>query len=81
MRQEIGRLIHQVDPEFLVLDRCMDVHAADQHAIGKRSEIGNQPVIALVLNPCLVFAARERMGRGCHHRHAEVLRNLGDTQP
>ena len=81
MRQEIGRLIHQVDPELLVFDRGVDMHAADQHAIGERPKIRDQPVIAVVLDPMLILAAGKRMGRGRHHRHAEVLRDFSDTQP
>ena len=36
MRQEVGRLVHQVDPQLVVLDAGVDVHAADHHALGER---------------------------------------------
>jgi len=79
MRQEIGRLIHQVDPDLFILDRRMHMHPADQHAVGKRSKIGNQPIITLITNTSLILTSCERVRRGRQHHHAEVLRDFRDT--
>jgi len=62
MRQKVGRLVHQVDPKSFILHRSMDMHTADQHPIGKGSEVRDQTIIAFVSDPSLIPAARKRMG-------------------
>ena len=51
VRQEIGCLVHQVDPELVVLDPGVHVHAADDQARGQRLHVPGQPQIAALSRP------------------------------
>jgi len=78
VRQEIGRLGHQVDAQVLVLDADMHMAAADQHPPRRRAEVGAQPVIALLAGVGLAAPRGEGVGRGGDRGKAELGRRLGD---
>ena len=78
MRQEVGRLVHQVDAQLVVLDPGVDVHAADHHALRQRLHVAAEDDVALLVDPALVAPVGERVGRGGDHRHAELRGGPGD---
>ncbi len=81
VRQEIGRLVHQVDPELLVLDPGVHVHAADDQARRQRLHVPGEPQIALLLDLLLGAPVGERVGRGGDHGHAELAGGFGHGRP
>ena len=74
VRQEVADLVHQVDAQVLVLDRGMDVHAADHLAPGQQPEVVGQRLVALLLGAALVGPGRDGVGRGGDDRHAVLAR-------
>ena len=68
MRQEISRLVQEVDPELLILDSGMNMHAADQHApdgaahirvekiVTRRGGVLLSLLVLPLLIPVLIFA-------------------------
>ncbi len=70
--QEIGRLVHQIDAQLLVLDAGVDVHAADHQARGERLPCRARGRCSAPCRPALGAPVGERVGRRRDQRHAEV---------
>ena len=68
VRQEIGQLVEELDPELLVLDADMDMHAADQHPLGDNLHRSGDLVVAFLVGMRLVGPFGEGMGRGRQRR-------------
>src|SRR5581483_2693522 len=68
VRQEIARLVHEIDSELVVLDADVHVHAADDEAAAHSGEVAGDGLIAVALGGLLRAPAREGMrggGDGC----------------
>ena len=78
MRQEVARLVHDVDALFLVLEPDVDVHAEDQQAVG---DVGHRFAVlevALALGDLLVAPTGKGVGRGGGDPQAVSGGDLGD---
>jgi hypothetical protein len=53
MRQEVRRLAEQIDPEVIVLDADMDMHAGDHEPPPDLLEVTGDYVIALLVGVLL----------------------------
>jgi len=62
--QEVGRLVHEVDPQIFVLDADVDVAAADQKAPDGEPEILVQFLVARLARMGLGAPVGEGMRRG-----------------
>ena len=80
MRKEVGRLVHQVDAQLLVLDADVEVHAADHQALGERRHVAREQVVALLVDAALDAPVGERVGRGGDQRHAELAGGGGERR-
>ncbi len=78
MRQEIGRLAEQVDPEFIVLDADMHMHAADDEAPSHLLQVVGEHVVALLVGVLLVGPLGEGVGRGGDGGEAELVGDAAD---
>ena len=72
MRQEIARLVHQVDAQLVVVDADVHVHAADDEAAADAGQILGDGLVALALGRLLRAPAREGMG-GSGNRRQPML--------
>ena len=70
VRQEIARLVHQVDAQLVVVDADVHVHAADDEAAADAGQILGDGLVALALGRLLRAPAREGMGGGGDGRQA-----------
>ena len=64
VRQEIARLVHEVDAQLVVLDADVHVHAADDEAAADAGEVAGDGLVALALGRLLRAPAREGVGGG-----------------
>ena len=77
VRQEVGRLVHQVDPGLVVGDADMDMHAADQHPVAHIGEIAAELVVARAVAAGLGGPRGGRVAGGGDRRQAVALRHPG----
>ena len=64
MWQEVRDLVERVDPEIVVLDADMHVHAADQQPVSDQLHVLLEHVVTFLVRAFLVLPAGKRMG-GC----------------
>ena len=64
MRQEVARLVEQVDAQLVVFDADVHVHAADDEAAADAGQVLGERLVALALGVLLGAPAGERVGRG-----------------
>ena len=76
MGQKVFGLIEQIDPQFVIFDADMDVHAADDEAATDAGQIRRQRRIALVLRGLLAAVAADRMARGGNRGQAMLCGQL-----
>ena len=83
MRQEVARLVHQVDAQLVVVDADVHVHAADQQTAGDTLHVAGEYVVTLLVGVLLVRPFREGMRRGGHRRQSVAGGDLrdGSAQP
>ena len=79
MRQEIGRLVHQIDAQFVVGQPDMDMQAADREPPHDALQVILQIGIAAALGGFLRVPAGKGMGCGGYRRHAVAGRDRGDS--
>ena len=79
VRQEVGRLVHQVDPSSsssMPAWTCMpQITRREASVCMSRAST----LVALLVDLLLRAPVGERMGRGGDHRHAELARGRGDA--
>jgi hypothetical protein len=63
VRQEVGGLTKKVDPQIIVLDPHMHVHAANQETAAHMLQVPGDDVVALFVGVVLAFPGSERVGR------------------
>ena len=81
MRQEIGCLVEEVDPQVVVLDAHMHVHAADDQPPHDVLQVLRQHVVAFLVGVVLALPMGERVrGRG-DGREAELRGDRTDGRP
>ena len=78
MRQEIGKLVEQVEAHRLVLDGDMNVHAADEQPARHDLHVPGDRVVALLVGVHLDVPVGEGMRRGGDRRHAVTGGRLGN---
>jgi len=61
MGQKIGKLRHEVDTGFIVINTDMDVHAANQRATGNAAEVALEFAVALFVSEMLLVPIGERV--------------------
>ena len=64
MRQEIAKLVHQVDAAVGRVDAHMHVHPADQHPPHHAGQVAGQHVVAVLVGMGLVAPIREGVAGG-----------------
>ena len=79
MRQEVAHLVHEVDPQLLVLDADMDMHAADEQTVGHGLHVVGEPLIALLVHIVLLPPIAEGVRRCCDRSEAVIAARPGDT--
>ena len=62
VRQEVARLVHEVDAQLVVVDAGVHVHAADDEAPADAGEVAGNGLVAGALGGLLRTPRRERMG-------------------
>ena len=77
VRQEIARLVHEVDAQLVVLDADVHVHAADDEPAADAGEVAGDRLVAVALGRLLRAPAREGVGGGGDRREAVLGRQLG----
>ena len=78
MRQEIRGLVEQIDPELVVLDADMDMHAADHQTARHVLEILGEDVVALLVGMLLGPPFGEGMGGRRNRRQPELIGDAAD---
>ena len=81
MGQEITRLIEQVDPQLLVLDADMDMHAADEHPVGHGLHVVSEALIALLVDIVLLAPVAEGVRGGRDRGEAVIAAGPRDAAP
>src|SRR5512144_1505114 len=83
MRQEVARLVHQVDAQLVVVDADVHMHTADQQTTGDTLHVASEYVVTLLVGVLLVRPFREGMRRGGHWRQSVATGDLrdGSAQP
>ena len=64
MRQEVARLVHQVDAQLVVLDADVHVHAADDEAPADAGKVAGDRLVAVAVGRLLRAPAREGVRGG-----------------
>jgi hypothetical protein len=72
MRQEIGHLVQDIDAGFLVRQRHMDVHPADEQSPCHPAKIPPQVVVAVAVAVALVLPVGKRVTGGRYGGKAEL---------
>ena len=78
MRQEIGGLTEQIDPELVVLDAHVDMHAADQEPPRHVLEVAREHVVALLVGVLLARPFGKGMGRCGDGSETELVGDAAD---
>ena len=81
MGQEVGDLIQDVDPEVVVVDADVDVHAADQQPVRHDLHVPLQDFVPFLFGVLLVLPFRERVCRGSDRSQAMVPGDFRDSAP
>ena len=78
MRQEIGKLVGDVDAQVVVAQADMDMHAADQQPPHHPAEIALQRIVAVLVGMMLILPVGEGMGRHGKRRQPVLVGNALD---
>ena len=78
MRQEIGKLRHQVDAGLIVVQSDMHMHAAYQHAPRNTAKIMFEFTVALLVGEVLLVPVGKGMTGHGERRQTMIFGNAGD---
>ena len=77
MRQEVGKLRHQIDAQAFLFDTNMDMHPANQHAPCDNGQFGDQRFVAFLLGGILLLPVGKRVAGGGDGHEVIASRHLG----
>src|SRR5262249_17796765 len=78
--KKVARLIEEIDPELVLLDADVNVHAADHEPPPDPGKIPGECLVALALGWLLRAPARKGVGGGSNRCEAMRARELGDGE-
>src|SRR5581483_7114822 len=78
MRQKVSRLTEKIDPEIVVLDADMNVHAANDESPPDLLEVAGDHVLAFLVGVLLARPCGEGVGRCGEGSEAELAGDAAD---